>query len=246
MLETLIDEANNRIVVTPKDAVSQQDFEALGGAIDSYINAHDKAPGLVINARGLPHWENAAALLSHLKVVREHEAVMHKVALVSDSALLSIMPTLVDLFVHAKVRHFPAADLEKAENWVSREDSSETSIRLMEGMPDDVIAYEVVGDLTSRDYATVLTPLVEEKLKLHDKLKVLVVLGDDFEGATPGALWDDARLGFSHITGFAKLAIVSDIAWVRHSAKIFGPLVPAELNLFRSNELDAAKHWIRS
>lgn len=246
MLETTIDEANNMIVVTPKDALSEADFEALGGTLDSYVNEHDRAPGLVIAAQGLPHWKNMSALMAHMKVVRDHEHVIPKVALVSDSALLSVMPTLVDVFVDAKVRHFAENDLEKAKSWVSRAEPTETSIRMIGGMPDDVIAYEVVGSLTSRDYVMVLTPLIDEKLKTHDKLKVLVVLGDSFEGATPAALWDDARLGFSHVTGFSKLAIVSDISWVRHSAKIFGPLVPAQLHVFALDELDEAKSWVRS
>ena len=48
------------------------------------------------------------------------------------------------------------------------------------------------------------------------------------------------------MTGFSKLAIVSDISWVRHSAKIFGPLVPAQLHVFALAELDEARTAIRS
>ncbi len=244
MLNTTIDETNNLILVAPKDAVSAADFESLGETLNTYINTHDRAPGLLINAEGLPHWEDAAALMAHLKVVREHQNVIPKVALVSDSALLTVMPALVDTFVDAKIRHFNAEDLEKAKIWVTRADSTETSIKMIEGMPEDVIAYEVVGNLTSRDYDQVLIPLVEQKLEVHDKLKVLVVLGDAFEGATPSALWDDARLGFSHMSGFSKLALVSDISWVRHTAKVFGPLIPAQTHVFDLDELEEAKRWI--
>ena len=49
-----------------------------------------------------------------------------------------------------------------------------------------MIAYGVVGTLASRDYDAVLTPLVEEKLKTHDKVKVLAALGEAFDGATAG------------------------------------------------------------
>ncbi len=246
MFETQIDSNHNLIIVTPTGSLSEADFEGLGETVNDYINRHVKAPGLVLNSDSLPHWKNAAALFAHLKMVRDHHKVISRVALVSDSATLSIMPTLVDQFVDAKIRHFKQADLEKAKSWASEAEQAGSSIKMIEGMPADVIAYEIVGTLASRDYDAVLTPLVEEKLKTHDKVKVLVVLGEAFDGATAGALWDDTRLGLSHLTGFSKLAIVSDLAWVRQSAKFFGPLVPAQLHVFALDELEDAKAWIIS
>ena len=59
-------------------------------------------------------------------------------------------------------------------------------------------------------------------------------------------MWDDTRLGLSHLTGFLKLAIVSNLAWVRQSAKFFGPLVPAQMHVFALDELEDAKAWIVS
>ena len=37
-------------------------------------------------------------------------------------------------------------------------------------------------------------------------------------------MWDDMRFGFSHLTTFSKLALVTDIDWIRKSAKLFGGL----------------------
>ena len=34
---------------------------------------------------------------------------------------------------------------------------------MIEGLPHDVVAYEVSGTLTSLDYQEVITPMVEEK-----------------------------------------------------------------------------------
>lgn len=246
MFETQIDRNHNLILVTPTGTLSAADFEGLGETVNDYINRNDKAPGLVLNAEGLPHWKDAAALFAHLKMVRDHHKVISRVALVSDSATLSIMPTLVDQFVDAKIRHFRQEDLEQAKTWASEAEQAGASIKMIEGMPSDVIAYEIVGTLASRDYDAILTPLVDEKLKKHDRIKVLVVLGEAFDGATAGALWDDTRLGVRHMTGFSKLAIVSDLAWVRQSAKFFGPLVPAQMHVFALDELEDAKAWIVS
>lgn len=246
MLKTEIDEKNNLCIVTPEGTVSEADFEGLGDTVNDYINRNDKAPGIVLDAAGLPHWKNAAALFAHLKLVRDHHKLISKVALVSDSTTLSIMPVLVDLFLDAKVRHFPQANLEKAKTWAAEVDPVGSSLEMIEGMPSDVVAYEIVGMLTSRDYDEVLTPLIDEKLKTHDKLKVMVVFGDDFDGATAPAMWDDARLGFRHITGFSKIALVTDLNWLRQSARFFGPLVPAQMHVFGLAEMDDAKTWIIS
>lgn len=246
MLKTEIDDKNNLFIVTPEGTVSEADFEGLGDVVNDYINRNDKAPGIVLDAAGLPHWKNAAALFAHLKLVRDHHKLISKVALVSDSTTLSIMPVLVDLFLDAKVRHFPQANLEKAKAWAALVDPVGSSLKMIEDMPSDVVAYEIVGTLTSKDYDDVLTPLIDGKLKIHDKLKVMVVFGDDFDGATAPAMWDDARLGFRHITGFSKIALVSDLNWLRQSAKFFGPLVPAQMHVFGLNEMDDAKAWIIS
>ncbi|MCP4472446.1 MAG: STAS/SEC14 domain-containing protein, partial [Gammaproteobacteria bacterium] len=134
----------------------------------------------------------------------------------------------------------------KAVAWAATVDDEASSLKMLDGLPADVIAYEVVGTLTSRDYQDVLIPLVTDKLKVHDRIKILVVLGEAFDGATASAMWDDVRLGLSHITAFSKLAIVSDIGWVRQGAKIFGPLIPAQLHVFENNGIEDAKEWIKS
>ena len=246
MIEISNDRENNVMIATARDTLSEEDFNNLSGSINDYINSTDQIPSLVLNAESLPHWKNSAALFAHLELVRDKQKILPKVALVSDSATLSLMPSLVDIFVRAKVRHFAQSDFDKALEWAAREDAEGAAVSPIEGLPHDVVAYEVSGTLTSLDYQDVITPLVEEKLKTHDKLKILVVLGEDFDGATASAMWDDARLGLSHLASFSKMAIVTDIGWVRHGAKIFGPLIPAQMLVFDTDQLDAAKEWIKS
>ena len=234
------------IIATARDTLVEMDFKNFSDCINDYINSTDRVPGIVLNAETLPHWKNAAALFAHIKLVRDHEKILPKVALVSDNATLSLMPSLVDIFVRAKVRHFSQSEFDNAVSWVTTVDEDKPVINMIDGLPADVIAYEVTGTLTSRDYEDILTPLVEDKLKTHDKIKILVVLGQAFDGATASAMWDDVRLGLSHIRAFSKLAVVSDLGWVRHGAKIFGPLIPAQMLVFDTNQLDDAKEWIKS
>ena len=53
------------------------------------------------------------------------------------------------------------------------------------GAADGVIAYEAVGQITSEDYRNTLEPAVEAVLAAHDGLRVVLVLGNRWEGMRP-------------------------------------------------------------
>ena len=116
----------------------------------------------------------------------------------------------------------------------------------IEGLPDNVIGIRARGELTSDDYNKVLMPAVETALARHDKIRLLYVLGPEFEGLTMGAMWDDTRVGFAHINRWQRVAVVTDKDWLRHSVDIFGYLIPGEIKSFPTTEEDAARAWVRS
>jgi hypothetical protein len=111
-------------------------------------------------------------------------------------------------------------------------------------LPENVLGFVAKGKLTSDDYEQVLIPAVDEALEAHDKIRLLYVLGGEFEGMTPGAMWDDTRVGFSHITRWEKIAVVTDKDWLRHSVDIFGYLIPGEVKAFTGAEEAAARAWL--
>ncbi|MEO4041333.1 STAS/SEC14 domain-containing protein [Hoeflea sp. CAU 1731] len=246
MLNIAVDSGNNVIVAEPQGSLTAEDFEGLSACIDQFINEKDVVPALVLNAKEFPIWKDLDSLMAHLKLVREHEKILPKVAIVSDNTVLSVMPSIVNHFVGARIRHFRSDALNEALDWASVIDPPGHSFRLMEGMPDDVVACEVVGKLTSKDYIDFMYPLIEQKLKTHERLKFLVVMDEDFEGATATAIWDDTRLGFSHFHSFSKIALVTDIGWLRNSARLFAPLMPGQVHLFERRDLDGAIAWIKA
>ena len=111
-------------------------------------------------------------------------------------------------------------------------------------LPDNVVGFVAKGELTSGDYEKVLIPAVDHALEVHDKIRLLYVLGGEFDGLTAGAMWDDTRVGFSHITKWEKIAVVTDKDWVRHSVEIFGYLMPGEVKGFTPAEESAARTWV--
>ena len=74
----------------------------------------------MIYAEAFPGWDHLGALISHLKFVKDHHKQIKKVAAVTDSTLLSIMPRVVDHFVSAEVRHFDYRDREAALEWLRK------------------------------------------------------------------------------------------------------------------------------
>jgi hypothetical protein len=107
------------LVMMPEGPLRTEDFRALGHAVDDYIVSEGALTGLVIAAERFPGWEDFGGFLSHLRFVRENNGDIDKVAAVTDSALLSIMPRIVDLFVKAEVRHFPYDQRAAAMAWLS-------------------------------------------------------------------------------------------------------------------------------
>ena len=114
----------------------------------------------------------------------------------------------------------------------------------MDDLPDDVLGLSVAGVVTARDYAETIVPLIEAKLARHEKIRLLYRIGPEFEAYTPGAVWSDAMVGVKHLTGFSRVAVVSDIGWIRHAVRAFAPLMPAEVQVFGDDALAEARAWV--
>ena len=117
-------------------------------------------------------------------------------------------------------------------------------IEQIEGLPAGALGFRARGQVTSDDYEQVIVPDVEAAFALNRKLRLLYHVGEDFTGFDPGAMWDDAKLGFRHFSGWDRVALVTDLPWLRVTATAMGFAIPAEFRLFGNAELDAAKRWI--
>ncbi len=110
-------------------------------------------------------------------------------------------------------------------------------------LPDGVVGYEAVGEITADDYRNTLVPALE----VHDgPIRLVYVLGGRFTGYSASAAWQDAKLGVDHHGKWKRAAIVSDADWVRHLGRFFGWMVPGEFEVFPLAERDAAIAWVAS
>jgi hypothetical protein len=117
-------------------------------------------------------------------------------------------------------------------------------MQLIDDLPDHVVGVRAIGEVDDDDYEGVLEPAVEDRLKRHDKVRLLYVLGPEFTGYDADAMWEDTKLGVKTFTKYDRMAIVTDTTWLRRSVKAFGWLIPGEVRVFPYGQLDEARAWI--
>ena len=113
------------------------------------------------------------------------------------------------------------------------------------GYPDNIVAVQAEGQVTGDDYSQTLVPAVERTLARHDKVRFLYQIGPDFKRFTTTALWEDAKIGLHHLDGFERIAVVTDVAWIRKLIDGIGGSIPGEMRCFALDEIETAKTWIR-
>lgn len=118
-------------------------------------------------------------------------------------------------------------------------------LKLIEDMPEGVVGVEAHGKVTAEDYENVLVPAVDAARK-EGKVRLLYVFGDDFPDYTAGAAWEDAKLGLGHLRSWERIAVVSDEDWLRRAIGGLGWLMPGEIRVFETDDLDEARQWVAS
>jgi len=118
-------------------------------------------------------------------------------------------------------------------------------LQLMPGLPDNVVGIRAIGDVEDDDYEDVLVPEIESRLSRHDKIRLLYVLGPEFEGYEADAAWEDAKLGMRTFTSYERIGVVTDSDMIRRSVKAFGWLMPGDVKVFAVADLDDAGTWIQ-
>ena len=77
-------------------------------------------------------------------------------------------------------------------------------------MDGALIEAELTGEVTSRDYNNILDPAVEKALTAHDRILLVVIMGEDLEGYDLGAARAGTKLRLGHWRGFVRVAVVTD------------------------------------
>ena len=116
-------------------------------------------------------------------------------------------------------------------------------IEVLQGFPDQVAAYACSGHLTTADYKTILAD-VEDRYTRHKKLRSYTEVADDFNGQDPGALWEDAKLGFAHMFDWDLFAVVTDVEWISRTTKFMAMFMPVKGRVYATADAAKARAWI--
>ncbi|QBC31779.1 STAS/SEC14 domain-containing protein [Pandoraea sp. XY-2] len=117
-------------------------------------------------------------------------------------------------------------------------------IEIVTDLPDGVAGFVAKGRVTRKDYEDVLIPAMETALKAHRKVRCYYELGPEFTGMDPAAAWEDFKLGIQHLSQWERVAVVSDVEWVRMALNVFRFLIPGEFRIFDAGQATQARQWI--
>lgn len=117
-------------------------------------------------------------------------------------------------------------------------------IEIMKGLPADVLGIDARGTVTKDDYEKVILPATERLIREFGKINVIYRAGNEFKEFTAGAMWDDFKLGISHPLSWKKVAVVSNLDWLRKATNFFKHLMPAEVKFFSDDQLPDAVRWV--
>ena len=115
-------------------------------------------------------------------------------------------------------------------------------IKVLNDMPEGVIGFEASGMLRAEEYRDVLLPVLEAASERSD-LRFVVVI-PEFKGITGGALWEDLKIGVTHLRKWKRIALVTDIEWMSHMTAMFGWMTPGEVKHFPLSDRSAAIAWV--
>jgi SpoIIAA-like len=117
-------------------------------------------------------------------------------------------------------------------------------IEIIEGMPKNVLGILAKGEVTREDYLQVVIPAVDKALKENAKLRLYYDLGSQFTGIDFGAEWEDFKIGIEHFSRWERVAVATDVAWIRHAVSAFSFLMPGQLRVFSTAQTSEARTWI--
>jgi SpoIIAA-like len=119
-------------------------------------------------------------------------------------------------------------------------------IEQLPALPDNVVGFVCRGRVTKEDYESVLVPAVEKTLARHERVRFYYETAADFAGIDPGAMWEDFKVGVGHLTRWERIAVVTDVEWIRQAVRLFGFLMPRATRSFPTSQAAQARAWIAS
>lgn len=119
-------------------------------------------------------------------------------------------------------------------------------IEKIDGMPAGTIGFRTSGEVTREDYRDVLEPALREAVEAGE-VRMLYVVPLEFKMSL-GAYGEDAKTGFQlglgHLSAWKRMALVTDVEWVKRAIHLFAWMAPGEVKVYDLDQEEEAKAWI--
>ncbi|MGP8050329.1 MAG: STAS/SEC14 domain-containing protein [Desulfobaccales bacterium] len=99
--------------------------------------------------------------------------------------------------------------------------------------------------LTVEDYREVFIPRLGLAIREHGQVRLLLHLGPDFRGWTPGAWWENLKLELKHRGDFKKLGQAGASYGADALLRLLARFMPGEVRTFFREHLAEAWIWIQ-
>jgi hypothetical protein len=116
----------------------------------------------------------------------------------------------------------------------------------IENLPPDVWGLRAKGKVSRDDYEQLVLPHLEEARRQGTRIRFLYHLGPEFAGFTPGAAWEDFRVGVQYLRLFERCAVVTDVDWVRTATRGVATLMLCPVKVFGNEAFQQAVEWLTS
>jgi hypothetical protein len=116
MMKTEIISGNVLRVVAPRK-LYVEDFQQITPDVDSFISQHGKIK-LLVDVSNFHGWSNAAALLRHIRFVKDHHQKVERIAVVGARNWQHWVIGVVRVIAHPEVRAYDKSQQSEALRWI--------------------------------------------------------------------------------------------------------------------------------
>lgn len=233
------------LMVRPDDELTDEDFANIAAIVDPVIERRGRLEGLLVDARGFEGWDDAKALLAHMRFVKNHVDKVARIAVIGDQWWLNAAEAVIDPAFGTPVRVFLAKQEGEARAWLLDRPPEPQPVEILPESEGARIGIRLTGRLREADYDDLLRHM-EAALPETGKLDMLVVVDPGFRGWTPRAFFEDLALAFSPWRRrFRRMAMIAQPGFLRWFAENFPEaLIPYEFRVFKPEETEDAWAWL--
>jgi hypothetical protein len=104
--------------ITPDGPLDKADFELLTEELGRFLASNQKLAGIVIRTKSFPGWRSFGAFVSHLRFVAAHHRHIERIAVVTNSRFLKVIPHVASYVVRPKIKLFGFQEEGSALVWL--------------------------------------------------------------------------------------------------------------------------------